>query len=178
MDRLSAEDWLDHSLGVLAAEGFTSLKADTLAKSLGVSRGSFYWHFEDLAAFHAAVLQRWLEVSVLAVVKKLEAEGFDPAERLRMLVEVAAAGDRKLERAVRAWAFSDPNVSEAVAMVDEQRLAYIGDLLRQAKVKKRDIDGRALLLYLTSVGYSMISAVDPAAERKVIESILTTALEP
>lgn len=175
MVRLARNDWLDHALTVLAAEGFTSLKADTLAKSLGVSRGSFYWHFEDLASFHEAVLDRWLEASVLTIVEKVEAEGTEPAERLRLLVEIAASGDRRLEQAVRAWAFNDAKVSDVVATVDKQRLDYITELLWQMKVKKRDINGRALLLYLTSVGYCMISEIEPGAERAVIESILESA---
>ena len=56
-DQLSARDWLDQGLKALAKSGFTSLKAEPLAKAMGVSRGSFYWHFADIAAFHAAVLR-------------------------------------------------------------------------------------------------------------------------
>ncbi|CAN0507682.1 unnamed protein product, partial [Phaeothamnion confervicola] len=62
-DRLTARDWVNAGLKALARSGFTALKADTLSKALGVSRGSFYWHFADVGAFHAAVLQRWREVA-------------------------------------------------------------------------------------------------------------------
>ena len=58
-DQLSAKDWLDQGLKALAARGFTALKAEPLAKAMGVSRGSFYWHFADLDAYHQAVIERW-----------------------------------------------------------------------------------------------------------------------
>ena len=63
-DQLSAQDWLDQGLRTLARDGFTALKAEPLAKTMGVSRGSFYWHFADIAAYHAAVLGRWREVAL------------------------------------------------------------------------------------------------------------------
>ena len=49
-DQLSADDWISQGLKALAKSGFTALKADPLAKAMGVSRGSFYWHFADLGA--------------------------------------------------------------------------------------------------------------------------------
>ena len=39
-ERLSADDWVKAGLKALAADGFTALKADPLAKALGISRGS------------------------------------------------------------------------------------------------------------------------------------------
>src|SRR5262247_806299 len=54
-ERLTAQDWIDFALTTLAQEGFDALKADVLARKLGISRGSFYWHFSDLGTFHARV---------------------------------------------------------------------------------------------------------------------------
>jgi AcrR family transcriptional regulator len=58
-DQLSAKDWLDQGLKALAANGVTALKAEPLAKAMGVSRGSFYWHFDDIGAFRTAILAYW-----------------------------------------------------------------------------------------------------------------------
>ena len=86
-DQLSAQDWVDQGLKALAKSGFTALKADPLAKAMGVSRGSFYWHFADIGAFHAAILARWHEVAAEQIIANLEAiRGEDPlAVLLRML---------------------------------------------------------------------------------------------
>jgi AcrR family transcriptional regulator len=71
-DQLSAKDWLDAGLKALAASGFTALKAEPLARALKVSRGSFYWHFADLAAYHAALLGHWREVAAERIIADLE----------------------------------------------------------------------------------------------------------
>src|SRR5258707_13410567 len=79
-DQLSAKDWLDQGLKTLAERGFTALKAQPLAKALGGSRGSFYWHFADIGAFHAAILKQWREVAAEQIIANLAAasDSHDP----------------------------------------------------------------------------------------------------
>src|SRR5215467_10110626 len=72
-DQLSAQDWVDLGLKTLAKSGFTALKSEPLAKAMGVSRGSFYWHFADIGAFHAAILNRWREVATEQIIAGVEA---------------------------------------------------------------------------------------------------------
>src|SRR5882757_1221785 len=72
-DQLSSRDWLDHGLKALAAGGHAALKAEPLAKAMGVSRGSFYWHFADIGAFHAAILRHWREVAAEQIIANVEA---------------------------------------------------------------------------------------------------------
>src|SRR5258706_766182 len=72
-EQLSAKDWLDQGLKTLARSGFTALKAEPLAKAMGVSRGSFYWHFADISAFHAAILKHWRDVPAEQIIANLEA---------------------------------------------------------------------------------------------------------
>lgn len=176
MARLSRENWLDHALEQLSINGFTSLKAETLAKSLGISRGSFYWHFENLAVFHEAVLQHWLVVSVTRIVDKLEAEDLAPETRLQALANAAAEGDRNLEQAMRAWSLSNTTVKSAVEMVDRERIAYIIKLLNEMKIPKQEQSSRASHIYLTSLGWSMVSdVVSENDTRAVIQSVLEMA---
>src|SRR5206468_10012737 len=84
-DQLSAKDWLDQGLRTLAESGFTALKAEPLAKAMGVSRGSFYWHFADIGAFHAALLQHWRQIAAEQIIANLEAAS-DKDERLPLLL--------------------------------------------------------------------------------------------
>ena len=90
-DQLSAKDWLDQGLKTLAESGFTALKAEPLAKAMGVSRGSFYWHFADIGAFHAAILKHWREVAAEQVIANLEAA----SGRRRSAAAAAAPGVRR-----------------------------------------------------------------------------------
>ena len=124
-DQLSAKDWLDQGLKVLAERGFTALKAEPLAKAMGVSRGSFYWHFADIGAFHAAILKHWREVAAEEIIANLEAaSGTD--NPLQLLLRQAFGGKLSLENAVRIWATHDPVARRAVQAIDRRRAELRG----------------------------------------------------
>src|ERR1700749_4087380 len=113
-DQLSAKDWLDQGLRTLAKHGFTALKAEPLAKAMGVSRGSFYWHFADIGAFHAAILAHWRAVAVEQIIADVEA--VSPArDAITALLRRAFGGRPPLESAMRSWAMHDDRVRAAVA---------------------------------------------------------------
>src|SRR5215204_6850233 len=114
-DQLSAQDWVDLGLKTLAKSGFTALKAEPLAKAMGVSRGSFYWHFADIGAFHAAILKHWREVAAEQVIAGLESTEDNP---LSLLLRGAFGSKQALERAVRSWATVDPKARSAVQAID------------------------------------------------------------
>ncbi len=68
-ERLSKSDWIAHGLRSLTKDGANALKVGPLAQALKVSRGSFYWHFRDIADFHAQLLQSWQESSTDQVIQ-------------------------------------------------------------------------------------------------------------
>src|SRR5215211_7443077 len=123
-DQLSANDWLDQGLRTLSQKGFTALKAEPLAKAMGVSRGSFYWHFADIGAFHAALLKHWREVAAEQVIAGLEASARD-ANPLALLLRGAFGSKQALEKAVRSWAAIDPKARAAVQAIDRRRIDYV-----------------------------------------------------
>lgn len=147
--RLTATDWTDAGLRHLARDGFATLKADGLARTLGVSRGSFYWHFADVAAFHRAVLARWRERAVDGVVAALDGP---PEQRLRVLIERAFGADIRLERALRAWAQASAEVAAAVAAVDRERVRIIAGMIGGLGVPGPEAALRARLLYWSYLG--------------------------
>ena len=126
-DQLSAKDWLDQGLRTLTDSGFTALKAEPLAKAMGVSRGSFYWHFADIGAFHAAILAHWRDIAAEQVIANLEAAS-GTANPLPRLLRGAFSGRPALENAVRTWANFDPKARAAVQAIDRRRLDYIESL--------------------------------------------------
>src|ERR1700734_531758 len=81
-DRLRPAAWVNAGLKALAKSGFSALKADTLAHRLGTSRGSFYWHFADVPAFHAAILRSWREIALENIVEDIEAAAGRRLEKL------------------------------------------------------------------------------------------------
>ena len=174
-DQLSAKDWLDQGLKTLASRGFTALKAEPLAKAMGVSRGSFYWHFADIGAFHAAILAHWGDVAAEQVIANLEAssKGKDP---LRLLLGWAFGGKPALENAVRTWATVDPAALAAVQAIDRRRLSYIESLLGAPGLSDDVARARAQILYWAFLGYALSEKPLPAARQKaVLDELLRMA---
>jgi AcrR family transcriptional regulator len=175
-EQLSAKDWLDQGLETLVKNGFTALKAEPLAKAMGVSRGSFYWHFADIGAFHAAILKHWSEVATEQVIAGLEARPKD-REALAALLRGAFSQRPALENAIRTWATVDADARSAVLAIDQRRIGYIEVLLKQAGLSTETARARAQILYWAFVGYALSEQSLPKARQQaVIEELLRMAV--
>ena len=152
--RLTAQDWIDFALKTLAREGFQALKADVLARKLGVSRGSFYWHFAELGTFHAGVIEHWRQVATEAIIAGLER--YDSREqRLDVLLRGAFGHGALLEIRMRAWADENAQAARVMNDIDRRRRAYIEQILVQAGVAPQLAATRAQLLYWAYLGAAL-----------------------
>ena len=168
-DRLTQSDWIDHGLRTLADEGTNALKVGPMAAALKVSRGSFYWHFRDIADFRSQVLRGWQERMTDQVIRDLETAKAEP-DRLKHLMKRAFVEKPRLDRAIRAWAAEDEDVARIVASVDARRVVYIAKLLVAAGVDSRRAPSRAAFMYWAYLGQAIV--MDPRHA-----SIPTSALD-
>jgi AcrR family transcriptional regulator len=154
-ERLTRKDWIDHGLRTLAREGFGGLSVGPMAKALSVSRGSFYWHFRDIADFRAELLQGWRERSTERVIRDLDAGAGQPGA-LQRLLRQAFSSDRSLEVAIRNWATNDDSAAVVVASIDRRRIERIAELLTGAGVEPRLAQHRAAFLYWAYLGQAAV----------------------
>jgi AcrR family transcriptional regulator len=152
--RLTAQDWIDFALTMLAREGFQALKADVLARKLGVSRGSFYWHFTDLRDFHGRVIAHWRRTATDAIIADLERQDAREA-RLEVLLRRAFGHGARMEIRMRNWADENAAAARALGEIDRQRRGYIEKLLRQAGVAPSAAATRAEVLYWAYLGAAL-----------------------
>jgi AcrR family transcriptional regulator len=157
-DRLTKDDWVTHGLRTLANDGANALKVGPMATKLKVSRGSFYWHFRDIADFRSQILRSWQERSTDQVIRELDAAKAEP-DRLKRLMKRAFAAKRNLDRAIRSWAAENADVAKIVASVDTRRVVYIAKLLVAAGVKSEQALHRAAFLYWAYLGQPIV--MDP-----------------
>ena len=154
-DRLTKPDWIRHGLRTLANDGADALKVGPMSAALKVSRGSFYWHFRDIADFRLQVLQSWQERAVDQVIVETEARIAEP-DRFAHLMRHAFGIKRNLDRAVRSWGLQDENVATLVAAVDSRRVAYMAKLLIASGVESRRAVSRAAFIYWAYLGQPII----------------------
>ena len=175
-DQLSAKDWLDLGLKTLARQGFTALKAEPLAKAMGVSRGSFYWHFKDIGAYHAAILKHWREVAAEQVIANLEASSKDD-NPLLLLLRRTFSSRLALENAVRTWATLDPLARAAVLATDRRRLSYVQKLFERSGAAPDVARSRAQIFYWAFLGFAQSDQPLPKARQQaVLEELIRMAL--
>ena len=168
-NRLGPTEWVNAGLKALARFGFAALKADTLANRLRVSRGSFYWHFAHVSAFHAAILRRWREIALENIVDEIDRAADD---RLEALLIRAFAGGPEMERAVRAWATFDAQAKSAVEAVDAERIRHLRKLLVDAGVPPQAAETRARIMNWAYLGFALSSTrLDDESLKSVVDDL-------
>jgi AcrR family transcriptional regulator len=150
-DRLTKDAWIEHGLKTLATKGSNNIKVGALAAGLNVTRGSFYWHFRDLAEFRFELLRTWKQRATDQVILETEADHSKP-NRLKRLLERAFTTRTDLDRAFRSWADTDKDVEAAVAAVDSQRVTYVAQLIETQGVPRKIARSRAIFVYWSFLG--------------------------
>jgi AcrR family transcriptional regulator len=170
---IDRDTWVSAALLKLRDHGVEAVKVEVLARELGVTKGSFYWHFGDRSALLDAMLERWEREGTLDVITRFDqpvgdddGEEQDSAARLRRIAAGGFGADTRLERSVRAWAIHDERALAVMARVDRSRIRFIAKLFRQHGLARAASDARARMLYTSYVGEQQI-AVPLAAKRRV-----------
>jgi len=141
--RLSREQWLARAMDVLAREGGARLRIDSLVRDLGVTKGSFYWHFKDRDDFIASLSAFWAEYSTKRVIDKVGRSRGDAKARLAAVVEAVFSEDLgRYDLVMRAWAARQPGVAEVVKRVDEQRFAFLRSLFSEMGFGGQELETR------------------------------------
>lgn len=158
MAKQSRKEWIRAGLRCLAESGIDGVRVEPLAKSLGVTKGSFYWHFVDRAELLDAMLEDWAEVATEGVIAAAERSSDEPMARLKRLTEIAAQGYwTGLELALRDWARRDPAVSAIVDGVDRRRMDFVRDLMRAVGFDAVETETRTYLLYASLIGKDLVT---------------------
>jgi AcrR family transcriptional regulator len=175
----SAADWVKAAFRVLAREGAEGVRVEPLAAELGVTKGSFYWHFADRAALLSAILNEWERLATEQVIALVDGVRGSPRERLLRLLEVTLAHPRAaaIEQAIRAWAAREHAVRHALERVDARRVDYVRDLLVAGGVERRRAIRRSQIMYLALLGeYVVVSHGGSPRARAVWEELADLAL--
>jgi len=177
--RLSREDWLNHGLAMLGRAGPDAIRLEALCAGLGVTKGSFYWHFASRADFLKAVFAAWEARETDAIIARVEARGGPPLDRLSALYDEALSGrvDFASELAIRHWARHDRTARAAMRRVDERRIDYMEGLLTAAGADAARAATLSTLLYGVILGEALAGRDEtPEARRRRRRTAFEAAL--
>ncbi len=151
--RLSPHDWVVEALETLRRESIVGVSVENIARSMGVTKGSFYYHFKDKEELVDWLLEYWeteLTDKVNTHVSHLHGT---PAEQLLALLEfIAEQETNRYDASMRAWALHDERVARVVRRVDRKRLAYVRDLFLKLGFPAEQARMRSRVSYYYVVG--------------------------
>lgn len=176
--RLNRDDWLSAGLSALCEQGPGALGAEPLARRVGATKGSFYWHFTDVPAYNLALLDLWESAARQALESCAQTDATDAA-RLRATAQTIAATSTsdepasRAEPAIRAWARDDTSCAAAVTRVDEARLDQLHVLLSACGIGNAEM---ARILYASAIGMEELRDRDAAQNSDAIGSLVDLVL--
>lgn len=177
--RLTAEDWAVAGLDVLLRDGIRGVTINNLCGYLGVTRGSFYWHFDDLGALHAAMAGHWCTQTRAAFTELAALSELPPADLLRtMTTRLIDESTWGVERALREWARTDEQVAQLIADADTFTFGLVQNaLLKLGWSEERAVILTGVLMY-AGIGFAQGQSTLPVPTVGQVDVLLTLLAEP
>jgi AcrR family transcriptional regulator len=157
--RTPRSSWIDAGLRALAAGGPDAVRIEPLAHALGVTRGGFYWHFEDRRALLEEMLDTWERRSTDEVLDRVEREGGDARAKVGRAGMLTFSRDLlPIDLAIRDWARRDRSVAKRLRRVDNRRIEYLRELIGTFCPDPDDVEARSMLAFSLGIGSHFIAA--------------------
>ena len=169
--RLGRDDWIRAALDAIASGGLAAVAVEPLARSLGVTKGSFYAHFSNRDELIEAALEAWEHSHAEEQVEQFRAID-DPAERLAAVLRVATEFSQSGAPSVHGrlmGELDDPRVRSAVSRVNAARLDRLSETYRELGLTERTARDRARIAYATYLGLLQMAREAPANRMKKLE---------
>lgn len=181
-EKLSINDWLRAAFRALTKGGPAAIKAEAIARDLGVSKGSFYWHFANVPTLKSKMISHWKDEATQSIITELNQVSEDPRDKLKHLVLISTSandtpyGGPMVEVAIRDWARYDSSICGIVERVDGTRIDYVGSLFQQFGLCKKQSKSSAKILYSSLIGLQILSVNNLANPREDLSELLEILL--
>jgi AcrR family transcriptional regulator len=158
---LTAADWIEAALQLIAESGLRALTVETLAARLGVTKGSFYWHFKGRSELLTNALSRWEHRATTEAVTGLSAVT-DVRQRLGLMLDAASQEPRSRSLyAALAEAAEDPIVRRVLNRVASARIEYLEICYRELGFAQPHAKAKAVFAYAAYRGLLQLAHEAP-----------------
>ncbi len=175
---LNPADWVNAAIEVLVTRSIEHVRVEPLAKRLGATKGSFYWHFKDRAALLDAVIEEWTRRGVIEATALTQTGTATARQQLRRLLDfrsLTTARWADLEIAMWAWSRRYRPARIAALEIDRRRLEYVYGLFKELGFSHEDARARALIFYGTTMAvgrHTESERIEPDALDKILAMAL------
>ncbi|GAB3409436.1 TetR/AcrR family transcriptional regulator [Flindersiella endophytica] len=160
--RRTKDDWTAAALQALREGGLAAVAIEPLAKRLGATKGSAYWHFASREALLRATVERWEQEHTERVIEIVETEQ-DPVRRLRKLFGLVLTSPDGFAVELALLSATDSTVTPVRERVTERRIDYLARLFADIGFSRAEARRRAVLGYSAYVGYAQLARSTPGA---------------
>lgn len=166
--RGSPDLWLQAAYDALIENGVDAVRILPLAKTLNLSRTSFYWFFKDREEMLDALVARWRDKNTGALLRQTNAYAQTIEEAVLNVFDCWLSSDLfdpAFEFAIRSWALQSLQVEEEVRTADALRLEALSRMFEHFGFDKSIADVRARTIYLVQIGYISMRTQEEIAVR-------------
>jgi AcrR family transcriptional regulator len=156
--RLGADDWVRAAFEIMIDEGIGGVKIQRLCERLGVTKGSFYWHFADMDAFHGELARRWAEEGA-HLPGELRPDADAQSVMLGAMGILADKRNRNLTRAMRDWAQNDERARAAIRQADQLLFQRVKAAFTAIGFEDDEAEVRAKILYYAGIGFAHVGTL-------------------
>ena len=143
---VSKLEWLDAGLDTLTRSPATGIRVEKLARTLGIARAGFYWHFKNRDDYIGQLLEHWLHKVTEAIIENPDIIAMEPKARLIATAEIIHDNDlTRADPSIQLLAAQDKATAKVVRKANKLRLEYISDTLEELGFKDDDLAMRAML---------------------------------
>jgi AcrR family transcriptional regulator len=170
MARLTKTDWVRKGIRMLNDEGYDAIKIEHLCNKFGVTKGSFYHHFDGIGDYEEHLLKYW-ETETLGRIKQVVDSGKTPKERLGMMIKEVFSVSGKTELSLRAWALHNRTVKKYLEKMDGERIGVTRQLYQEVGVAKEKAGELAEFAYTAWLGIQCFYLGASAQKEKSVRLI-------
>lgn len=180
---LTEQSWIDAAVQHIIKDSVGDIHVEKLARDIGVTKGSFYWHFRNRQHLLQRVLEQWTERATIRITEwsKLADANENSIERIARLLALPANTSEgnhgaEIELAVRSWARRDDAAADIVAKIDKMRFENFVELISEFGFSEEETRKRASIALAFMLGDAFLklglSQADRNANARVCAEII------
>jgi AcrR family transcriptional regulator len=179
---LKPKDWIQGGFRALLKGGAGAIRIEVIAREMKVSKGSFYWHFSDVAALKEAMLKHWVKEATFDFIETIKAGDILPEQQLVKTIEFASSkksalyGGVKVEGAIRDWSHYDKRVAKIVDKIEGARIDFLTDIFVKSGQKENEAKRNGRILLGALIGLEHLSSRGRAELREDLLALLDRLL--